>query len=117
MSSPLPTPTKEVDIEFLVFVQRYATDLLKWDILTFFAHHPDSAVSLLQLAKQIGRTPYSIGPEVGDLEILGILEQRPAADGQPVYQLTQDPSLRRMTLKFAEQLTLPPQFGYGVWPG
>jgi putative ABC transport system permease protein len=37
----LPLPTKEVDVDFLVFVERYATDLLKWDILTFFAHNPN----------------------------------------------------------------------------
>lgn len=99
----LPPPTKEVDVDFLVFVERYATDLLKWDILTFFAHNPNYCAPAAQIAQQIGRSAYSIQPELGDLALLGILEQRHGLAGQPLYQLTHTPPLRRIILKFANQ--------------
>jgi hypothetical protein len=101
MLSQLEAPTKEVDVDFLVFVERYATDLLKWDILTFFGHYPDFCGSTSQIAGQIGRTPLSIRPELGDLALLGILEQDHATGNQILYRLTAEPHLRRITLKFA----------------
>ncbi len=102
--APLPTPTREVDVEFLVFVQRYATDLLKWDILSFFAHHPDVRIPVHQLSQKIGRSPHSILPELGDLKILGVLEQIRLPNNQILYQLTRKSDLRKMALKFADQL-------------
>ena len=105
MLSPLPLPTKEVDVALLVFVERYATDLLKWDILTFFAHNPDFCAPAAKIAQRIGRTPHSIRPELGDLALLGILDQVQTQTNLPLYQLTQEPDLRRVILKFAHQLT------------
>ena len=104
MLSPLQSPSKEVDVGFLIFVQRYATDLLKWDILSFFAHHPHLRASVSQIAQQIGRSPHSILPEVGDLKILGILKQIRTSDHKTFYQLTEEPHLRNLALKFADQL-------------
>jgi hypothetical protein len=108
MVSQLHPPTKEVDVGFLVFVERYATDLLKWDILTFFADNPNFQATAEELAQQIGRTVHSIRPELGDLVLLGILEQIPTPTGKVLYRLTPTPHLRKMTLKFADQLTTRP---------
>jgi hypothetical protein len=105
MWSPLQPLTKEVDIEFLVFVERYATDLLKWDILTYFAHHPNALVSAATIADRIGRNVQSVRPDVGELVLLGVLEQKTAPDGLLIYQLTQDAHLRKMTLKLATPST------------
>jgi hypothetical protein len=99
--SPLSSATKEVDIDFLVFVERYATDLLKWDILTFFGHNPDFCAPTSQIAQHIGRSSLSIRPELGDLALLGILDQTQSKTGKTLYRLTKDPHLRSMTLKFA----------------
>jgi hypothetical protein len=104
----LPSPTKEVDVDFLVFVERYATDLLRWDILTLFARNPDFCAPAAQIAQQIGRSTYSIQPELGDLALLGILEQTSGPGEQMEYQLTQKPHLRRVILKFADQLADQP---------
>lgn len=104
MLSPLPLPSKEVDIDFLVFVQRHATDLLRWDLLSFFAHNPDCLASVSELAQALGRSSHAILPELGDLKILGILEQRQMSNREIGYQLTQAPHIRRMALKFADQL-------------
>ena len=97
----LEPPSKEVDVEFLVFVQRYATDLLRWDILTFFAAHPDFCGPVAKVAQRLARPTHSIQLEMRDLALLGILKQEQAADNQPVYCLTQDTYLRGMTLKFS----------------
>ena len=104
----LQPPSKEVDVDFLVFVERYATDLLKWDILTFFARNPDFCAPAAQIAQQIGRNNYPIQPELGDLTLLGILEQSQGQTHQPMYQLTSNPHLRRVILKFAHQLAGQP---------
>jgi hypothetical protein len=110
MESLRPAPGKEVDVDLLVFVERYATDLLKWDILTFFAHNPNFSAPAAQIARQIGRSSYSIQPELGDLALLGILEQSPGLDDQIAYQLTRSPQVRRVILKFAIQWTDQPVF-------
>ena len=102
MSSSLQPPNKEVDVDFMVFVERYATDLLKWDILTFFGHNPDFCGSTSQIAYRIRRSGHSIRPELGDLALLGVLEQTQQNDErQTLYQLTKEPDLRRLILKFA----------------
>ncbi len=102
MSSSLRSPTKEVDVDFLVFVERYATDLLKWDILTFFGHNPDFQGTVSKIAQKIGRRSQTIRPELGDLALVGILDYIQPNDGEMLYQLTQNPQLRRMTMKLAK---------------
>ena len=101
MSSVLQPPTKEVDVDFLVFVERYATDLLKWDILTFFGHNPNFQGTVSKIAKKIGRRSQTIRPELGDLALVGVLDYTQPDGGEMLYQLTQDPQLRRMTMKLA----------------
>jgi hypothetical protein len=104
----LQPPTKEVDVDFLVFVERYATDLLKWDILALFARDPSFCAPASKIAQRIGRSTHSIQPELGDLALLGILEQTPGENGQTLYCLTQEPYLRRVMLKFANQFSDQP---------
>jgi hypothetical protein len=94
-------PTKEVDVDFLVFVERYATDLLKWDLLTFFGHNPDFCDSSAQIAQHLGRNDAVIRPELGDLALLGILDKTQASGGKILYALTKEPHLKNLTLKFA----------------
>ena len=94
-------PAKEIDVAFLVFIERYATDLLKWDILTFFAKNPDLCVSAATVAEHIGRTVHSVQPELGDLVLLDVLNQCEPGDDHSLYQLTKTSDLRRMVLKFA----------------
>lgn len=104
LPSQLP-PNKEVDVAFLVFIERYATNLLKWDILSFFAKCPDFCVSASTVAEEIGRSVHSVWPELGDLVLLGILTQCDQNEEQPLYQLTKSADLRKMALKLANQPT------------
>jgi predicted ArsR family transcriptional regulator len=107
MSFPHQSPAKEVDVAFLVFVERYATDLLKWDIITLFAHKPASSATASDVARMLGLSVQSVRPELGDLALLDILQQSKQQDGQTIYQLTKDPHLRKMALKFAQQMATP----------
>ena len=105
MPVPLEPPTKEIDVALLVFIERYATDLLKLDILTFFARNPDFCVSASAVAEHIGRSIQSVRPELGELVMLSILNQV-SKNGQTLYQLTKAPHLREMTLKLSGQLAI-----------
>ncbi len=102
LASQLP-PNKEIDVAFLVFIERYATNLLKWDILSFFANRPDFCVSASTVAEQIGRSVQSVRPELGDLVLLGILTQCDQDEEQTLYQLTKSVDLRKMALKLAKR--------------
>jgi hypothetical protein len=108
MTLPFQPPTKEVDVEFLVFMERYATDLLKWDILAYFAQYPYACVSAAKIAQAIGCSSHSIRPELGDLTLLKVLEHASSTNGQVLYQLTPAPTLRRVISKFANQFSLDP---------
>lgn len=96
-------PAKEVDVDLLVFIERYASDLLKWDIISFFAQNPNSYDTADNIAHQVGRNPRVVRPELGDLVMLGILELG-RLNGDHIYQLTQRSDLRRLALKFARHL-------------
>jgi hypothetical protein len=96
-------PGNEVDIELLVFVERYANDLLKWDLISYFARNPDLQDTADNVARGIGRDPRVVRSELGDLVILGVLE-RDHLDGDRVYHLTQHSDLRKLAMKFARQL-------------
>ena len=96
-------PSKEVDIDLLVFIERYANDLLKWDLISFFAHNPDLQDTADNVARGIGRDPRVVRSELGDLVILGVLEWS-HLDGDYIYHLTHHPDLRKLALKFARHL-------------
>ncbi len=96
-------PGNEVDIDLLVFIERYANDLLKWDLISFFAQNPDLCGTAEMVARSVGRDPRVVRSELGDLVILEILEWG-NLDGSQTYQLTQRPDLRRLALKFARHL-------------
>ena len=95
-------PQKDIDLDLLIFIERYATNLLKWDILTFFGRHPDNRQTAQDIALQIGRSYRAIRPELGDLAMLGILTKFDNHN-QPKYQLTDNPVLRSLTLKFSQK--------------
>lgn len=101
MSLVLQPPSKEIDVDFLVFIERHASDLLRWDILTFFGNNPEFHGTTEQISQQVGRRSQSIRPELGELALLDILEKTTLPAHQPGYRLTQQPNLRRMVLKLA----------------
>ena len=101
MASRLQLPRKAVDVDFLVFVERNATDLLTMDILTFFGRVPDFVGTTEQIAQQLGRSSQSIRAELGELALKGVLVKHQLPNGQWSYQLVEIDNVRRMTLKLA----------------
>jgi hypothetical protein len=99
-------PTKEVDVDLLVFIERYASDLLKWDLITFFARNPDLCDTADNVARHVGRNLRAVRPELGDLVMSGILD-RYRLNGDHIYQLTRRSDLRKLALKFAKHLSDP----------
>jgi len=96
-------PGNEVDIELLVFIERYANDLLKWDLISYFARNPDLQDTADNVARGIGRDPRVVRSELGDLVMLGVLDWN-HLDGDHLYHLTQHSDLRKLALKFARHL-------------
>ncbi|NIT61470.1 MAG: hypothetical protein GWN00_36280 [Aliifodinibius sp.] len=100
--------TEEIDLGLLVFIERYATNLLKWDLLTFFGNHPEEKFNVEEVAKRIGRSYKAIRSELGDLAILELLHKS-SENGQPVYQLTYDSVLRSQVIRFAQKCFTRPR--------
>jgi predicted transcriptional regulator len=98
----LQWPGKEVDVDFMVFVERHATDLLRLDILTFWGKHPNYRGTVEDIAQKIGRSTQTIRPELGDLALTGILEKLHPPHQHASYGLCQKENIRRMVQKLAE---------------
>jgi hypothetical protein len=90
---------REVYVELLAFVERYATGLLKWDIIAFFGYNPYTHDTALSIARFIGRNPRVVRLGLEDLVILGLLQQT-RINGEVIYHLTSDRALREATFRF-----------------
>lgn len=99
-------PQKNIDLDLLIFVERYVTSHLKWDILTYFGQHPNEKETVEDIAGKIGRHDRVVRPEIGDLAMLGVLKKTNNLH-PPVYQLTNNFNLRTQVLKFARQKNNP----------
>lgn len=92
----------EVDIELLTFVERYATNLAKWDVLIYFGRNPTVREDAPSIARQIGRRLMVIEKELNDLVYLGILQARNRGNGT-LYELARLPSTRRTVMRLARR--------------
>ncbi len=92
----------EVDIELLTFVERYATNLAKWDLLVYFGRNPSAQEDALGIARQVGRRLAIVEKELNDLVYLGILHTRNRGNGM-LYELARLPSTRRTVMRLARR--------------
>jgi hypothetical protein len=95
-------PAQEVDVELLTFVERYATNLARWDVLVFFGRNPTARDNALGIAQQIGRRAHIIEKELNDLVYLGILRARDLGGGMQ-YELARLPGTRRTVMRLARR--------------
>lgn len=95
--------SNEIDVEVLAFMERYATNLARWDLLVFFGKHPSTSDTARGIAKQIGRRTRTVQKELDDLIYLGILRARENGQGMR-YQLARAPKTRRTIVRFAQRL-------------
>ena len=94
-------PKNEIDVESLVFVERYVTNLLKLDLLTYFGNNPEARKNAQEIAKRVGRSYKAVRSELGDLTLLELL-QKSKGEEQPTYQLTNNAVLRPKVIRFAK---------------
>lgn len=94
----------EIDIDLIAFLARYAGSPVKRDILLFFGHNPYSQDTAKNIALRIGRNASIVLRELEDLVLLGVLQRR-SLNREGVYQLSDNPHLRRILPRFVAALT------------
>ncbi len=104
--SPAHTqPTHKLDLEMFTFIERYATNLARWDVLVFFGQHPTAASDAAQIAQRVGRGARMVQKELDDLVYLGVLHARHDAQGT-LYGLARSAATRRNVIRLARDYTV-----------
>ena len=93
--------SKEIDIELMAFIERYATNLTRWDVLIYFGKNPDASENVDTLAGRVGRRPNVVVKELDDLTYLGILCTRQNGHGMQ-YELAPLREMRRTVARLAK---------------
>lgn len=96
-------PSNEIDVELLAFMERYATNLARWDVLVFFGKNPSARDTARGIAKTVGRRTHIVQKELDDLTYLGILRAHANGHGMQ-YALGRAPKTRRTLVRFAQRL-------------
>ncbi len=106
-ATSLPSPSgSEIDLELLTFIERYATNLVRWDLLLYFGRHPSACDSASTIAKRVGRKTHSVQKELDDLALLGVLRMH--ANGEGIqYRLTRALPMRRAIIRLARYFDQP----------
>jgi DNA-binding MarR family transcriptional regulator len=99
-SSPVRKPSHEVDVEMFTFIERYATNLARWDLLIFFGRNPSARDDASKIAEHVGRAERTVEKELDDLVYLGILHTHRNSDGV-LYGLTHASATRRSVMRLA----------------
>lgn len=91
----------QVDIELFTFVERFATNLLRWDLLLHFGRAPDTSWTADEIARCLRRSLASIIKELDDLTYLRVLVRHYTPE-RTTYRLTRRSPLRRAVLRLAD---------------
>lgn len=94
--------SNEIDVELLAFMERYATNLARWDLLLFFGRNPSARDTARGIAFQIGRRTRIVQKELDDLTFLGILRTHKNGRGMS-YELARTHKTRRTIVRFAHR--------------
>ena len=97
-SSPKSLP--EVDIELFTFVERYATNLLRWDLLMFFGVNPERGMTVAELGRAVRRSLRATKKELDDLTYLRVLTRRYTPE-KTTYHLARKGPARRAVMRLA----------------
>ncbi len=92
----------EIDVELLTFMERYATNLARWDLLLFFGRNPSTRDTARGIARQVGRRTHIVQKELDDLTFLGILRTHENGNGM-AYELARARKTRRAIVRFAQR--------------
>lgn len=96
----------EIDLELFTFVERYATNNFRWDLILLFGNQPDSEFSAQEIADQLRRGVFATTKELDDLTYLRVLVRRYTPE-LTTYRLTKRTAVRRASVCLAD-LERPP---------
>jgi DNA-binding MarR family transcriptional regulator len=96
-----PLYSKEIDLDLMTFVERYATNLTRWDVLVYFGKHPEASENVESIARHVGRRAGVVVKELDDLTYLGILAAQQNGHGM-VYELARRQELQRTVVRLAQ---------------
>lgn len=106
MTLPRPSPSsppknlQEVDVELFTFVERYATNLVRMDLLIFFGGNPEERITAAELARRVRHSLRATKKELDDLTYLRVLT-RSYTPEKTTYQLARRGGARRALVRLA----------------
>lgn len=104
---PNPKPgLTEVDVDLYTFVQRYATNLVRWDLLMYFSSHPNRHATAAQIAQQVRRNLRATLKELDDLAYLKVI-LRQYRQGEAFYSLPPNGEQRQLVERLADMFNEP----------
>jgi hypothetical protein len=92
--------TAEIDLELFTFVERYATNLLRWDLILMFGKNPDGDWTAAEIAEGMNRGVFATTKELDDLTYLRVLVRRYTPE-RTSYRLTKRANVRRAATRLA----------------
>ena len=105
-----PPPAKhgvaEIDLELFTFVERYATNNFRWDLILMFGAQPDKELTAREIADQLRRSAFATTKELDDLTYLRVLVRRYTPE-RITYRLTKRLTLRRSATRLAALERIP----------
>ena len=99
------TSPQEIDVELFAFIERYATNLTRWDLLLYFGHHPNARGNAWSIAARIGRKISGVQKELDDLAYLGVV-QADRTNHISQYTLARDANTRRAAVRMARDVAM-----------
>lgn len=106
-AQPAARGAAEIDLELFTFVERYATNLLRWDLILLFGKNPDADWTAAEIAERLNRSAVSTTKELDDLTYLRVLMRRYTPE-RTAYRLSKNTSIRRAATQLANLEFAPP---------
>ena len=91
----------EIDLELFTFVERYATTLVRWDLILFFGKNPDTGWTPSEVANHLRRSVAVATKELDDLTYLRVLVRHYTPE-RTTYRLTRRATVRRAAIRLAQ---------------
>lgn len=89
----------DMDPEVLEFLKTTVNTFIKWDLVLFFYENPNTADTVDNIARYIGRDAEVIETELADLANVGVLD-RHETGSLTVFSLTNDSKVRERIRHF-----------------
>ena len=106
MHTPIGSASsQEIDVELFAFIERYATNLVRWDVLLYFGQNPNRRDPASDIAGRLGRKPTTVQKELDDLAYLGVVHAEQNDYGVR-YSLATDINTRRAAMRLARDVSI-----------